>query len=232
MKPSGTFKNARGDTVHMYVPLISENPPQVAPIMGLILDEIFSGQEYPIPEFMLKVPDQIVVDVGGNIGASAVYFHLCLPDAKIHAYEPQKAAFEYLLKNCSQNSNMTPYNYGLSNEAGTVPIYSVNNEHWAASLNQMSDNNAIEEVEIRKAADEVKKLDHINILKIDTEGHEIPILRDILTVHTPDILFVEYHSEQDRLAIDQLIKDTMILGCTRAIFPNKGTNTYYNKKWL
>jgi hypothetical protein len=65
------------------------------------------------------------------------------------------------------------------------------------------------------------------ILKLDTEGCEVPILRDVSAVlGGVDLLYVEYHSEEDRLAIDDLLRGQMMLAVGRAMMPHRGTSVY------
>ena len=66
------------------------------------------------------------------------------------------------------------------------------------------------------------------ILKIDTEGCEVDILKN-LNVDNYDLILLEYHSEEDRREIDKLLKNFMLLGCKTEIL-NRGLLKYINKK--
>ena len=56
------------------------------------------------------------------------------------------------------------------------------------------------------------KLGRISILKIDTEGCEIPILSDLHDwLDRIDAIYVEYHCEDDRRAIDQMLAEHFYL---------------------
>ena len=56
--------------------------------------EILKGRTYPPIEFVDGI--QMIVDVGANVGASAVYFSRLYPQATIHALEPAVAAYTLL----------------------------------------------------------------------------------------------------------------------------------------
>jgi hypothetical protein len=70
------------------------------------------------------------------------------------------------------------------------------------------------------------------ILKIDTEGSEIPILQSIgERVQDIDFILIEYHSEADRRAIDALLRGHTLFGA-RVARPGLGTLKYLHPRWL
>jgi len=71
---------------------------------------------------------------------------------------------------------------------------------------------------------------HISILKIDTEGCEVPILTELLpAVPSIDFMYCEYHSEADRRTIDDLVKERFILGGAKADKPHQGMSIYWSR---
>src|SRR5262245_45720652 len=59
---------------------------------------ILQGKEYPI----LPLPDYkptTIVDVGANVGATAVFFHYAYPGARIYCYEPSAENYQCLAAN-------------------------------------------------------------------------------------------------------------------------------------
>ena len=59
---------------------------------------------------------------------------------------------------------------------------------------------------------EENSISTIDILKIDTEGCEVPILEalsDLLP--SVKVIYLEYHSDDDRKAFDRLLGDTHLL---------------------
>ena len=69
--------------------------------------------------------------------------------------------------------------------------------------------------------------DTFSIVKIDTEGSEIEILDSIEPfLERIEVLYLEYHSEADRLAIEQRLCPGFVLYAARADEPHRGTNTY------
>ncbi len=89
-------------------------------------------------------------------------------------------------------------------------------------------------VNLVKASEEItnKGIREISILKIDTEGCEIPILEELLILGNIDIgiIYNEYHSEEDRLALDRLLSPNFMLFYSIANSIHRGTNGYISKK--
>jgi hypothetical protein len=76
-------------------------------------------------------------------------------------------------------------------------------------------------------------IEHISLLKLDTEGAELPILNDILPMLPRiDALFVEYHSEADRLELDRMLTPTYTLFASRAEHPHRGLMCFVAKPIL
>jgi len=66
-----------------------------------------------------------------------------------------------------------------------------------------------------------------DIIKIDTEGCELPILSALSEcVRATKVLYLEYHSEEDRIAIDEMLRPTHILYSGNVQFPHRGEFVY------
>ena len=76
-------------------------------------------------------------------------------------------------------------------------------------------------------------IDRIDILKLDTEGCEVPILRS-LQKHLPEIklVYVEYHSDRDRRLIDCLLAKTHVLWRGHVPLAYRGEFCYLNRKLI
>ena len=168
---------------------------------------ILSGQSYPLftPDFK---PKQII-DIGANVGATALYFAKHYPNAQVYCYEPNASNFHFLEINTSEIKNIMRINLGLSDRNERRKLYIGRNQclqHSVYPSIEVSD--AFEYIELKSASEEISKyLANPCILKIDTEGCEVQILRDIGNLlHHISLIYLEYHSEDDRLEIDQLLK--------------------------
>jgi hypothetical protein len=71
----------------------------------------------------------------------------------------------------------------------------------------------------------------ISILKVDTEGSEIPILTDLGDrLDRTDFVYLEYHSDNDRRELDSLLTPHFILAAAKAHIPHRGTLTYISRR--
>ena len=197
-----------------------------------ICNQILSGKTYKKIDFIRDV--KTILDVGANVGASAVYFSKIYPDAQIYAFEPAKAPYNLLEKNIELCSNIKKYNFGLYSEDKNVPLYQSRVDSVTGSVGRSVDNSDITEKielkDIKKFLNE-NNIDQIDILKIDTEGCELPIFKAILDTHLLNIkvIYVEYHSESDRIAIDEMLSKTHVLGWGSILFPHRGEFCYVIK---
>jgi hypothetical protein len=71
------------------------------------------------------------------------------------------------------------------------------------------------------------------VLKVDTEGMELPILRALGdALAAIEVIYLEYHSEQDRRDLDALVAPSHVLYAARAAEPDRGTVTYAQREAL
>ena len=103
----------------------------------------------------------------------------------IYAFEPDRKAYEHL-KHRVNNKNISIYNYGLSNVSGTKSFFnridSIGGEHSSLYKEVITDLHHVEYVEDKLdfiTIDQFVKendIKHIDLLKIDVEGHELAVL--------------------------------------------------------
>lgn len=130
----------------------------------------------------------LAFDIGANVGNYSDEIQKKFKEysvkGEIHVFEPTKSCFQDLKRRFLKNNNIFLNNIGLSNEDKKAIIYYDKEESGLASLYQrdLLENNvslSIEEtIQLKKASKyiEEKKIKHINILKMDVEGHEMAVL--------------------------------------------------------
>lgn len=200
--------------------------------MRAIVRAVLEGREYPV----LQLPDglpTVIVDIGANIGATAVYFRAAYPAARIVCYEPSPENFVWLSANIRNLGGVEAYPYGLLDRDTDCPLYSGESQCAQHSIIPNSGTTSrYEQVQLRHGASEMKArgISEVSLLKIDTEGCELPILRDLLpTLRRIDAIAVEYHSEEDRRAIDDLLAERFMLLHAAAEGLHQGRLTYLSR---
>ena len=130
----------------------------------------------------------ILVDVGANQGNySLEAFRIC-PSIKIFAFEPHPITFASLSKRLEDYRNITAINKGISSENGVLSLYDYPGNDGSSHASLFQD--VITEIHGAGSAVshdvELTTLDHfidsesikeIDLLKIDTEGNELQVLR-------------------------------------------------------
>lgn len=128
-----------------------------------------------------RVPNwqaSVVFDVGANIGQSARSFARLWPTAKIHSFEPVPATFARLAETTRDMSNVTAHNLGLGRASGMAEMtdlaQSVQNRIVAPDEGLPT-----QTVQIQSGAAFCKAhgIKRISYLKIDTEGHDLEVLK-------------------------------------------------------
>jgi FkbM family methyltransferase len=206
-----------------------------SPQMEAVMAGIFSNADYPRLD-LLAGTDGAIVDIGANIGCTALLFRLQYPNAPIFAFEPASESYEYLAENASQLPRVRTFHHGLFDRDATTTLHLGHDVSVTNSIAESVYNgDGSEEIVLRRVSTVLDELaiHRIALLKIDTEGSEIPILRDLEPrFDRIEAIFVEYHSERDRLEIDRLLSERFTLYFSHATRPHLGTIAYLAKDVL
>lgn len=159
------------------------------------LGEIFKDEDYK--EGLYK-KDMVILDVGANMGLSALYFK---DHAKIiYALEPSSQHYEALVHNTKEYPNIKPFNLAMTAKTGQDVL--VANEGDPAPESFFGEGTLKEVVNTITFADFFKQqgITHVDLMKIDVEGAEYIILpsrgfRDV--VDKIDVIIGEAHMIHD-----------------------------------
>jgi len=135
----------------------------------------------------LKSSSYCIFDVGANRGDFtdlALSYFSNNESFSIHCFEPSKAAFETLTGNLKENPHLVLNNFGLGKEKGKFDLFTDTPGSGTASLTKRNlehlgvDFSLSEKVLIDKIDNycSTKNIQHIDLLKIDVEGHELDVL--------------------------------------------------------
>jgi FkbM family methyltransferase len=197
------------------------------------LQSILSGREYPAPPLPPGYRINTIVDIGANVGASALWFLSAAPQARVVCFEPARTNYDCLCHNLKSFPQAEYFQCGLSSSEGSQTLH-----HGAQQCMQHSIFASIETgegsetINIKRASTEFDRLGlkQISILKIDTEGCEVQIIDDLgARLEGADIIYIEWHSEEDRRVIDDLL-GKFILAQSLCAIPHRGNATYLAKR--
>lgn len=174
-----------------------------------IINEIYFRKIYTPPGFEIK-SDDIVVDVGAQIGIFSIFASKLTPRGKVYSFEPEFQNFKLLLENIKLNNchNIICFRQAISNKEGKdylfINPYNVGGHSFLLPTSQK----IIVPCTTLKAFIEKEKLKKIDFLKMDCEGMEYKILlnctKDCLNKISK--IALEYHDTNENFNLQKLIK--------------------------
>lgn len=193
------------------------------------LIKVLSGEAYVLPEAGTFRPTQII-DIGANVGAATIFFQHTFPGVPIICYEPARENLAYLKRNLSRIPDTQIIECGLSDRDGTAQLFHGKLQCLQHSIHPSVevDLTDFEIIQLRDAARELlPKIIPGTLLKIDTEGCEMEILRALAhELKHIALIYLEYHSEQQRREIDAIFAPTHSLLCSNALQVHRGNVAY------
>jgi FkbM family methyltransferase len=157
-----------------------------------VLREVFSYEEYRLPP-LGEV--NLILDLGSNVGLSVIWFRDRYPTAEIIAVEPNPDAFARLCANTGRLPNIRLLNAAVAPESGPVTLFAGKGT-WVSSL--VPDDTSPERfvVDAVTLDDLVGRVDGrtVDVLKVDIEGAEGPVLTAASSLRQVRTIMVEYHS--------------------------------------
>ena len=152
-----------------------------------------SGEESFLKSILQKKTTSqklVVFDVGANVGNYSLYVKEINSNTDIYAFEPHPKTFKHLEKVAAQKG-FEAFNVGCGEEKGSLTIYDYahndGSSHASLYKGVMEEiyhkESIATEVEIIPLAPFIEdliqknKISHIDLLKIDTEGHELAVLK-------------------------------------------------------
>jgi FkbM family methyltransferase len=173
-----------------------------------------------------------ILDVGANKGQSIDFFLSLFPDARIFAFEPNPVLFKKLRVKYQGNPSIHLINKGVSQQNGQLELketvtdetstfedlnYESKHLEWKTKILGVKKDELVHKrylVDVINLHDFLKeeKITHINILKIDTEGHEFRVLKGLSAENFTHIDFiqVEHHNDDMYLQTSQEIPEILL----------------------
>tara|TARA_B100000780_G_scaffold130432_1_gene91420 strand:+ start:2851 stop:3561 length:711 start_codon:yes stop_codon:yes gene_type:complete len=170
-----------------------------------------------ILNYLLNLDLRNVFDVGAHEGETLDYLLKIKHINKIYSFEPQILIFNKLINKYNSNNRIVLNNFALSdscedkvffiNALSSTSSFSLlnNNSLWLKIKKIiLNEKNLIKDSTVLKTSTIDKYIDNINInkidlLKIDTEGHELEVLigaKKTINDHKVKYLLIELHSSK------------------------------------
>lgn len=152
--------------------------------------------------------DDIVFDVGANIGWYTVLSAKILTDGQCHAFEPVSWVYNKLYENCSLNnvgSNVFLNQMAVGNANKKVQLHTFSGlPHGHSSISSLSrDDFNINEAQMITLNEyiDIKGIDKIDLIKCDVEGAELEVLEgstNLFSFQVPPMWLFEMNEETSK----------------------------------
>lgn len=131
----------------------------------------------------------VILDIGANIGWTALRFASKNPKAKIIAFEPHPLTFQRAQDNFGRNSfsNILCLNIGLGEHASTLKIYELMDNNSGMNRIVLEElDRPYKEVKIERLDDVLnnRNIHQVDLIKMDVEGFEGFVLKGASTILT------------------------------------------------
>jgi len=160
-----------------------------------ISNAVIHCDSYGIRKIDFK-PNDVVIDIGANIGIFSIYLAILHPEITIYSFEPSIVNYEHFLVNIAQNkvTNVQPFNLALTDNSRDIWI-SVNedNSGGACMYAPISGHCNISKSTTLDNFITEKNIDKVKFLKCDCEGAEYEILKTFKQWGKIEYLSCEIH---------------------------------------
>ena len=200
-----------------------------------VIDEIFVDKMYRSVEQIISNLENPIIDVGAHIGLFSIYASTFNSTIKIIALEPEPTNFALMKENLKLNhcKNVVIKNVALAGsdeEKASLYLSENNHNHTTLQPNHFT-TKPTEQLQITatniKDLIEKNKLSKIGLLKMDIEGAEFEILKNLKKREWNKIrnIAVEYHEDavNKRSDLENIIRSH---GFSVEHYPN-----HYDKKF-
>ena len=164
----------------------------------LVLGEIYQQpREYEFAQ--LPAGARTIVDLGANVGFSALYLSERYPEARIYAYEPDPEVLRVAERNLRGHPSIELRLAAAAAAEGTIELNRFPGGSWGTSMfvtfQEVTDSFAAKAVTLDSI---IAELGGIDILKIDIEGAEYDVLAASRELGRVGCIVGEVHPLPDR----------------------------------
>jgi FkbM family methyltransferase len=160
------------------------------------LDEVIGREAYRLPTLNSRNIETIV-DLGANIGLTALYYATLFPNARLFCVEPDPDNYNLLKLNCMQNGfQWTCLQQAIGDRQGKAKLLRNEFANQHSIVSDDSHNQDAIEVEIGTMPDLIEnhKIEEIDLLKVDIEGAEESLFAQCSSwISSVRLIIIEIH---------------------------------------
>ena len=199
---------------------------QSTDLMALI--HVWLIEEYKKSGFQINQND-VVLDVGAHIGLFTLYASQFCTKGLIYSFEPVQENFELLSENIKTNNleQVKFFNLAVSHSNDPIKLYINDDESGHSMFSQSSQNLMVNSISLKKIFDD-NKIEYCNFLKLDCEGAEYEIIKNLPLSYFEKIdkMIIEYHMADSNpellIELKKILTDQNFKIETKSLFPNIG----------
>lgn len=164
-----------------------------------IAHELFLDHQYRYCDEVIRKAENAIIDIGGHLGFFSLYASLLNPRVPIYSFEPHNGNFELLKKNLKENrvKNVTAKNLAVSDQVGEVELLISQEDLNHSIVHAIEPTNEVQKAQSTTLEKILSRheLGQVDLLKIDCEGAEFPIIEDSPSTVFEKLsnIFLEYH---------------------------------------
>ncbi len=133
-----------------------------------LYSDVLVGQGYDIP---LATDASTIVDLGANIGLTAIFYACKYPKAKVIAVEAEASNYDLMLENIAPYPNIVPIHAAIWDKDGTIGVGGSAHGKWGFVVGEQELEEQVRAVSIPTLMREAG-ITSIDILKVNIEGAE------------------------------------------------------------
>lgn len=159
-----------------------------------------------------------IIDIGAHIGSETVLLGSKLTAGRVYSFEPTPSVRPLLIANVAINNlhdRVVVEDMAVSDHVGSTKFY-LSTE---SEVNSLHNHKGSKEISVKTTTIDsyVKKLkiDHIHLLKIDVEGHELAVIsgtKQLLTNRKIDVIVFEVNDQSGSCYQDNLKARELLIG--------------------
>jgi FkbM family methyltransferase len=153
------------------------------------------GSENFLADYMVPTNGKCLIDVGASVGLWAIY--AAKKGAEVHAFEPCPTAYNLLAKRAICHPNLHTYPYALGDVDATQKMTLSPYDIGAVMDQKQTQRIGAKTIDQTVRTLDSLKISNVGVLKIDTEGYEIPILKGAKKTiqKNKPLLLIEVHKD-------------------------------------